>query len=652
MQAAVAAALPTPTPSPTASLSAMVAQARPAVVRIKTDTVTASGAIFDTPGLAAYIITNHHVIEDASQITVIVNDSDNYTAAVTGVDRTSDLAVIRICCDRFQKLAFGNASLLKLGDEIITIGYALGIQGSPTITRGIISAIRYDSDYRSDLIQTDAALNPGNSGGPMLSLDGKIIGINTFRIYQSQSGRQAEGLNFAISATTVQQLIPTLRTASTRPTPTPTRRPTPTPTHTPTPTLTPTPTPTPTPTATPIPTPTPTPRPTPTLTPTPTPTPTPRPTPTRRPTPTPRLGESPPGCNASTVGITILATDAQGPVSVTQHGDTLSYQVILSIPELPAGDIACNYSGGNISIILPNGEERMVAGGDTGILIDTVSVGNPFQGAAVSYTVDQADANIDSELTARAVYSNGISLSVPAGEEPPEAAASVSSTIRITPPSIDLNMQPDTQKVYQGERVVFEITITNTGGFALSNAAITAAAAPDCNIILLKLDVGQVITLPRCSVVATESFTNEASVTAQVIGGVAPGTQVTASDSVDVIFAEVEVGIRIQPAMQIVRAEAEASLTISVFTPSVTDLNDVTVTVMSIGSDGRSMELTDCNRNFGTVLAASRESPYICDVTLPPGRNVITATVTGTLPGTTRPLPAASDSADVQVIAP
>ena len=161
------------------------------------------------------------MIEDASQITVIVNDSDNYTATVTGVDSTSDLAVIRICCDRFRKLAFGNASLLKLGDEIITIGYALGIQGSPTITRGIISAIRYDSDYRSDLIQTDAALNPGNSGGPMLSLDGKIIGINTFRIYQSQSGRQAEGLNFAISATTVQQLIPTLRTASTRPTPHP-----------------------------------------------------------------------------------------------------------------------------------------------------------------------------------------------------------------------------------------------------------------------------------------------------------------------------------------------------------------------------------------------------------------------------------------------
>ena len=364
------------------------------------------------------------------------------------------------------------------------------------------------------------------------------------------------------------------------------------------------------------------------------------------------LGESPPGCNASTVGITILATDAQGPVSVTQHGDTLSYQVILSIPELPAGDTACNYGEGNLSVILPNGEERMVAGGDTGIPIDTVSVGNPFQGVAVSYTVDQTDASVDSELTARAVYSDGISLSVPEGEDPPEAAASVSSTIRITPPSIDMAMGPDTQTVYQGQRAVFEITLTNTGGFALSNATISDADAPECNVTVPMLAVGEVMTLDRCSVVATESFTNEASVTAQVIGGVAPGTQVTASDSVDVIFAEVEVDISIQPAMQIVRADTEANLTISVFTPSVTDLNDVTVTVNSVGAGGGSTELTECSRDFGTVLAAAGESPYTCAVTLPAGRNVITATVTGTLPGTTRPLPAASDSAEVQVIAP
>ena len=219
----------------------MVAQARPAVVRIDTDTTTGSGAIFDTQGQTAYIITNHHVIEDGSTVTVTVNDSAGYTATVLGVDRTRDLAVIRICCGRFQKLTFGNPDRLKLGDEIIAIGYALGFQGSATITRGIVSAIRYHPDYRSDVIQTDAAVNPGNSGGPMLSLNGQIIGINTYGYSETQAGSPLEGLNFAISVTTVQQLIPTLRTASARPTPTPTRRPTATPRPTPTPQPTPVP---------------------------------------------------------------------------------------------------------------------------------------------------------------------------------------------------------------------------------------------------------------------------------------------------------------------------------------------------------------------------------------------------------------------------
>ncbi len=210
----------------------MIQQVRPAIVRIETNTGTGSGAIFDTQGQTGYVITNHHVIEDASQVTVIVNDSSRYPGTILGSDPTRDLAVIRICCARFTTLPFGNASNLKTGDEIIAIGYALGLQGQATATRGIVSAIRYDTEYRTNVIQTDAAINPGNSGGPMLSPDGKILGINTFRIDQSGSGRDAQGLGFAISGTTVQQLIPTLQTAQPRPTPTPTRRPTPRPTPT------------------------------------------------------------------------------------------------------------------------------------------------------------------------------------------------------------------------------------------------------------------------------------------------------------------------------------------------------------------------------------------------------------------------------------
>ena len=206
----------------------MIQQVRPAVVWISTADGTGSGVIFDTQGQTAYIITNHHVIEGASRVTVVVNDSDNYTGTVLGSDSIRDLAVVRICCGRFHKLDFGDVSRLKPGDEIIAIGYALGLEGEATITRGIVSALRYNSDFRSDVIQTDAAINPGNSGGPMLSLDGKILGINTYIVRQSPSGLPIEGLNFAISGTTAQRLIPSLRTASANPTPMP-QGPTPTP---------------------------------------------------------------------------------------------------------------------------------------------------------------------------------------------------------------------------------------------------------------------------------------------------------------------------------------------------------------------------------------------------------------------------------------
>ena len=220
---------PTPTISPAVSLSAMVARARPAVVRIESGASVGSGAIFETQGRTGYVITNHHVVEGAAEVNVTVNDSSSYRGTVLGRDSVRDLAVVRICCGSFRALPFGDASRLEPGDEIVAIGYALGLSGEATITRGIVSAIRYDTDYRSDVIQTDAAINPGNSGGPMLSISGEILGINTFRIDETRSGRSAAGLGFAVSETTVRGRIPALKTARAAPTPTPTRRPTPTP---------------------------------------------------------------------------------------------------------------------------------------------------------------------------------------------------------------------------------------------------------------------------------------------------------------------------------------------------------------------------------------------------------------------------------------
>ena len=199
------------------------------MVRIETYDSGGTGVIFETQGQTGYIITNQHVVKGAAEVDVTVNDSAYYRGTVLGTDSVRDLAVVRICCGSFSKLSFGDASRLQPGDEVVAIGYALGLSGEATITRGIVSAMRYDSRSQSNVIQTDAALNPGNSGGPMLSMDGEILGINTFRIDESDSGRSAEGLGFAVSGTTVQQRIPALKTARAAPTPTPTRRPTPTP---------------------------------------------------------------------------------------------------------------------------------------------------------------------------------------------------------------------------------------------------------------------------------------------------------------------------------------------------------------------------------------------------------------------------------------
>ena len=208
----------------------MIKQIRPAVVRIQSSSGTGSGVIFETQGQTGYIITNHHVVEGSARVTVTVNDSTNYTGSVLGTDQIRDLAVVSICCGRFKSLPFGNAVVLEPGDEVVAIGYPLGLPGEATVTRGIVSAVRYDPAYRGDVIQTDAAINPGNSGGPMLSISGEILGINTFRYEQSQSGRPIEGLSFAISEQTVRQQIPTLRAGRPVPTPAPTRRPTATPT--------------------------------------------------------------------------------------------------------------------------------------------------------------------------------------------------------------------------------------------------------------------------------------------------------------------------------------------------------------------------------------------------------------------------------------
>ena len=230
--------VPTPTPRPTPtnvpplSLREMVERVRPSVVRIESGSSMGSGVIFARQGQTGYVVTNQHVIEGARRVHVIVNDSTAYQGAVLGADAVRDLAVVSICCGDFQTLSFGDAETLGPGDEVVAIGYALGLEGAATVTRGIVSAVRYFPEFASNVIQTDAAINPGNSGGPMLSMSGKILGINTFKYEESTSGKRAESLGFAVSGTTVQRTLPALRAATPAPAPTPTaRRPDPTPTR-------------------------------------------------------------------------------------------------------------------------------------------------------------------------------------------------------------------------------------------------------------------------------------------------------------------------------------------------------------------------------------------------------------------------------------
>ena len=222
-------AIPPPTPTP--NLETMVELAKAGVVRIETNTGSGTGVIFETTGDGrGYVLTNYHVVDGGNRIEVQVGEGSNYAATIKGYDAVKDLAVLEICCSRFRSLPFTDATSIKAGSEVVAIGYPLGLFGSATVTRGIVSAIRYDSGHRAWVIQTDAPINPGNSGGPLLSPSGEIVGINTYNINWSLSGTPVEGLGFAISEQTIRGVLRGLKlgTRVGPPTPVPTSSPRPT----------------------------------------------------------------------------------------------------------------------------------------------------------------------------------------------------------------------------------------------------------------------------------------------------------------------------------------------------------------------------------------------------------------------------------------
>ena len=163
-----------------------------------------SGVIVDPAGL---VVTNYHVIEDASEVKIALADKREFDAAIVLKDQRSDLAVLRIkgASEHFPTLQFANSDALQVGDVVLAIGDPFGV--GQTVTHGIVSAVARSqvgtSDYQF-FIQTDAAINPGNSGGALVDVNGRLVGINS-AIYSRSGGSQ--GIGFAIPSNMVRVVV-------------------------------------------------------------------------------------------------------------------------------------------------------------------------------------------------------------------------------------------------------------------------------------------------------------------------------------------------------------------------------------------------------------------------------------------------------------
>ena len=168
---------------------------------------TGTGVILTADG---YIVTNAHVVDGAGAIQVLLTDDRTFPASLVGSDEISDLAVLKVEAADLIPARFGDSSQLRIGDTVAAIGDPLGIEYRGTYTDGIVSAINRDVDMDGrtmTLIQTNAALNSGNSGGPLINCYGQVIGINTMKIGAFTDSAGVEGIGFAIPSVTVKDIV-------------------------------------------------------------------------------------------------------------------------------------------------------------------------------------------------------------------------------------------------------------------------------------------------------------------------------------------------------------------------------------------------------------------------------------------------------------
>jgi len=180
-----------------ADFTDIVADVIDSVVSVIAGSVQGSGAIISDDG---YIVTNYHVVNGAPSLKILTYEGQLYDASFVGAETNTDLAVLKINAGTMQKLEFGNSNNVKVGEKVIALGNPAGFDFS--VTEGIVSAVhRMGPNGLRIYTQTDVPVNPGNSGGPLVNKEGKIIGINNFKITGFES------LAFAIESNTVSDVV-------------------------------------------------------------------------------------------------------------------------------------------------------------------------------------------------------------------------------------------------------------------------------------------------------------------------------------------------------------------------------------------------------------------------------------------------------------
>ncbi|MDX2378336.1 MAG: trypsin-like peptidase domain-containing protein [Acidimicrobiia bacterium] len=198
-------------------VAAVASYIAPSVVTISADveggTSVGTGVIISSDG---EIVTNAHVVEGADKIRVrLAGETEPREVNLLAADRGNDLALLRMSGDGFEAATFADPSSVRLGDQVVAVGFALGLDGEPSVTLGIVSAIdrtiRGSQDvYLDGLIQTDAAISSGNSGGPLVNVAGEVVGINT-AVIRDTATTAASNVGFAISVDEALPIINGLR---------------------------------------------------------------------------------------------------------------------------------------------------------------------------------------------------------------------------------------------------------------------------------------------------------------------------------------------------------------------------------------------------------------------------------------------------------